>query len=274
MKYDAGNERGGMVDLDFTIKKYQELCEIMQEHYTTSTIYEYISKYQPKNLILSEESTEPIAVLRHDVDRKIANAVRMAELEHDLDIQSSYYFRYPYTYEPDVINYIHNLGHEIGYHYETLTKANGDINEATILFEEELEAFRKICEVTTICMHGNVLSPYDNRDLIRKIKLDAYGLIGEASISIERITYFTDTGRRWDSNSNIRDTVHNSIEHKDISSTDDLISCLIRHTYQHVYINAHPERWSAHPSEWIKNLMKPKIFNTGKMIILYSKSFH
>jgi hypothetical protein len=48
----------------------------------------------------------------------------MAELEHELGIQSTYYFRFPYTFKPDIIGKIHDLGHEVGYHYEVLSKAN------------------------------------------------------------------------------------------------------------------------------------------------------
>jgi len=45
------------------------------------------------------------------------------------------------------------LGHEIGYHYEVLSKANGDYETAVELFEQELSEFRKITDVKTICMH-------------------------------------------------------------------------------------------------------------------------
>ena len=37
---------------------------------------------------------------------------------------------------------IHDLGHEIGYHYEVLSKANGDYEKAMKLFEQELSEFR------------------------------------------------------------------------------------------------------------------------------------
>ena len=56
---------------------------------------------------------------------------------------------------------------------------------AATLFEEELAAFRNICEVNTICMHGNVLSRYDNRDLWQNIEIENYNVLGEASLSIE-----------------------------------------------------------------------------------------
>ena len=91
--------------------------------------------------------------MRHDTDRKPENALRMAVLEHELGIQSTYYFRFPYTFKPDIIGKIHDLGHEVGYHYEVLSKARGDYEKAVELFEQELSEFREIVDVKTICMH-------------------------------------------------------------------------------------------------------------------------
>ena len=53
---------------------------------------------------------------------------------------------------------IPDLGHEVGYHYEVLSKANGNYERAIKLFEQELSKFRKIVDVKTICMHGSPLS--------------------------------------------------------------------------------------------------------------------
>ena len=64
-----------------------------------------------------------MVVLRHDIDRKPMNALRMAELEYELGIQSTYYFRFPCTFKPEIIRKIRDLGHEVGYHYEVLSKA-------------------------------------------------------------------------------------------------------------------------------------------------------
>ena len=107
----------------------------------------------------------------------------MAELEHELGIQSTYYFRVPYTFKPDIIGKIRGLGHEVGYHYEVLSKANGDYEKAVELFEQELNEFRKICEVKTICMHGSPLSKYDNRDLWTRYDFRDFGIVGEAYLS-------------------------------------------------------------------------------------------
>jgi hypothetical protein len=106
-----------MFMLDFTLEKYKDLClALLDSGYTPLAVYSYLTGKQRNN--------KKLIVLRHDIDRKPENALRMAELEHELGIQSTYYFRVPYTFKPEIIGKIHDLGHEIGYHYEVLSKAN------------------------------------------------------------------------------------------------------------------------------------------------------
>ena len=177
---------------DFTLDKYRELCRTLQTSgYTPLTVRDYLMGKSTD----SPDSEKKIVILRHDVDRKIMNALRMAKLEHEMGIHSTYYFRYPSTFKPDIIREIQGLGHEIGYHYEVLSKAKGDYQKAIALFESELEEFRKVCPVDTICMHGSPLSPFDNRDLWKRYDFRDFGLYGEAYLSLQNtgLCYFTDT---------------------------------------------------------------------------------
>ena len=76
---------------DFRLKKYKELClALLDSEYTPLTVYSYLEGHTKDKLV----------VLRHDINRKPGNALRMAELEHELGIQSTYYFRVPYTFKP------------------------------------------------------------------------------------------------------------------------------------------------------------------------------
>ena len=78
--------------LDFTLKKYKELClALLDSGYTPLTVYSYLTGKQKNNKLV---------VLRHDIDRKLGNALQMAELEHELGIQSTYYFRVSFTFKP------------------------------------------------------------------------------------------------------------------------------------------------------------------------------
>jgi len=70
-------------------------------------------------------------------------------------------------------------------------------------FRLNLEKFRKIYPVKTICMHGSPLSEWDNRDLWEKYDYRDFGIIGEPYFDIDfnEIFYVTDTGRKWNNSS-------------------------------------------------------------------------
>ena len=253
--YPAGKEyirvlpnRMDFKSLDFTMDKYQQLCHGILKKYKVYTVSGYLLTKPEGN----------IAIIRHDVDRKIKNSLYMAEREHEMGIKSSYYFRYPSTFNSDIIQQIRDLGHEIGYHYEVLSKTNGDYKKAIAIFQSELEEFRKICPIDTICMHGSPLSKYDNRNLWDVYDYHTYGIRGEAFLSFEQknegIHYLTDTGRTWSGKHSLRDKMRiesgkeNSIS---LDTTDDLIIWLGEESGEKLYLTIHPERWSIHAGEWI-----------------------
>jgi hypothetical protein len=58
-------------------------------------------------------------VLRHDVDKLPLNSLQFAQIQHDLGIKGSYYFRIvPQSFNPQIMEQIAKLGHEIGCHFE------------------------------------------------------------------------------------------------------------------------------------------------------------
>jgi hypothetical protein len=245
---------------DFTLDKYLELCQVILEKSDICTVLEYIS----------EKPTGNITILRHDVDRKILNALRMAQWEHDRGIHSSYYFRYPATFIPDIIRKIKDLDHEVGYHYEVLSKANGDNEKAIELFQFELEEFRTICDIQTICMHGSPLSRYDNRDLWKKYNFHDFGIKGEAYISMANSGshYFSDTGRNWGGKDSLRDwmpCVECALPH--VQNTNNLIAWIGSSDNNSIYLTVHPERWAEKYTEWITQLILDLIINSGKKVI-------
>jgi hypothetical protein len=254
---------------DFSLDKYQELCEVLKKNYRVCTVFEY----------LSEKPEGNIAVVRHDVDRRIKNSLQMAEREHEMDIRSSYYFRYPSTFRPDVIMQIRDLGHEIGYHYEVLSKTNGDYKKAVTLFAHELAEFRKICPVHTICMHGSPLSKYNNRDLWNRYDYHAYGIIGEAFLSFEQDFgirhYLTDTGRTWSGKQSLRDEMRTPSENSDLQgldSTDDLVAWIGQKSAKKIYLTVHPERWSSGTMEWLAWTVLDHWMNIGKKFLRLLRS--
>jgi len=236
---------------DFTLNKYRELCIALCSHgYTVCTVADYLENHH---------SEEKIVILRHDVDRKLQHAVRMAEIEHEFGIKSSYYFRYNKSvFNPASIQRIADKGHEVGYHYETLDKAKGDYKIAIRIFEDELVKFREIAEVKTICMHGNPLTRWLNRDLWKEYDFRDFGITGEAFLSFNDIPYFSDTGRTWTNKHKVKDYLPSAEPDcggyeagNVLKCTDDLIILLASGRIRSAYILTHPERWSNGSVEWV-----------------------
>jgi len=141
---------------DFTLHTFQALLSFLKEQ-------------QFKFLTFAEFINHPISkciIVRHDVDAKKINSLRTAQLENELGIKGTYYFRIvPVSFDKTIIKQICDLGHEIGYHYEDLTLARGDKELAIKLFEEHLAKLRRVAPIETICMHGSPLTRWDNRRL-------------------------------------------------------------------------------------------------------------
>jgi hypothetical protein len=254
--------------LDFTLDKYADLCDtILELPCHVMTVAQFLRAKQP---------LRPILMLRHDVDRSLGSALRMAELEAERNIRSTYYVRkIRNVFRPDVLTHLCQLGHEVGYHYEVLTKARGDHQRAITLFECELEQFRQIVPVDTISMHGSPMLPWDNRELWRIYDFADYDLLGEVYLSIDyqHVYYFTDTGRSWEAGrDNLRDRVTSRPMTKSIRTTTDLIAFLRSAPACPILINAHPNRWTANQWAWIVGTTSDWVMNQAKRVIAWQRS--
>lgn len=254
--------------LDFTLKKYEEICKLFSMlGIRTLKICEYLMS-QADNAI----------IIRHDVDKNPKLALRMAELEKKYNITSSYYFRMKKgVFIPDIINEIAELGHEIGYHYEVVDKAEGDLEKAIEIFIKELKEFRTLYNVKTISMHGNPLSKNDNRIIWSKYDFRNYGIIGEVYLSIDynKVIYLSDTCRTWSKNKPaITDFIPGSHTTQnyvpDIDSTNELIEFL-KTNKRDVCLLVHPNRWNANWYEYMYQLMWDTMGTMVKKLIKRKK---
>ena len=193
---------------DFTLNQYIILLKSLSKHgFEIQTYREFLKSSENK-----------VAILRHDVDRYPVNALKMAELEHGMNIRATYYFRSVFSvFKPEIIKKINDLGHEVGYHYEDVslaahrlngvkTQRDNGITEKEVggkecivgskkykeekhekylagiaieYFRKNLEKLRKIVPVTTICMHGSPMSQWDSRLLWKYYDYKDFGIIGE-----------------------------------------------------------------------------------------------
>jgi len=260
---------------DFTLKKYAKLCDaIKNSKYVVLTFEEYFKHLKQSNI-------ENVIILRHDIDENVRYAVDMANVENKYNLKATYYVRMrKKTYIPEKIDTIASYGHEIGYHYETLDKSNGNFEEAIKMFSEELFIFRKKYKVQTACMHGNPLSKYDNRDIWKKCKLWDFNLLGEPYLSLDydKVTYFSDSGRTWNSgNKNkIKDVLLNKKDSPrvQIKDTDDMINLIKDGNLKNICILTHPERWNKNLKDYLHRYLIDLFYNIGKTgIYLYRKLY-
>ena len=117
--------------LDFTLEKYKKLINTMSDSdYKVLTVSEYLSS--------DLNSMDKFIILRHDVDISSDYQLEFAKYESSKGINSTYYVRcVKGVINFSVLNQIKDLGHEIGYHYETLTKSNGNYDIALKTFKKE-----------------------------------------------------------------------------------------------------------------------------------------
>lgn len=253
------------MSIDFTIGKYTDLCEaIAFSGYTCLTVRAYLE---------TRDLSSRLIVMRHDVDASPRNEPKTALIESDFGISATYYFRYkPNIFRPDVVLDIAAMGHEIGYHYETLDRAKGDLQKALELFGRELAAFKEVIDIKTVSMHGNPLTQWDNRDLWRKYDLRDFGILGEAYLSFHDIVYLTDTGRTWSPAYKVKDKLPPGLKGAglgdsahEVRSTDDVIKLIETGRYHHLYLNTHAGRWGADALDWATSLAKDRAVNIVKL---------
>jgi hypothetical protein len=248
---------------DFTLSTYRLYVDAIRERYPSILRFDEYFSANPK--------PSCFCLLKHDVDRRPFHALRMALLEHELGVRSTYYFRAkPHTFIPDVIRKIHSLGHEIGYHYESLSDARGNLTLAANAFADSLDAFRAVVPIKSVAFHGRPLSRHDNRHLVRLMRqqgaFEMLNLLGDASEDIDYadIFYLSDTGRNWDPGKHkIRDTVDSRVQ-ANILSGDDLHAYFRHQPHPKLILLTHPERWSHHALDWTLQAVKDKVTNLIK----------
>ena len=172
------------------------------------------------------------------------------------------------------------LGHEIGYHYESLTTCNGDVDAAFKDFCTNLERLRRIVPVHSICMHGSPRSPFDSKDIWKKYDYHALGIESEPYLDTDfsKTFYLTDTGRRWDGYKvSVRDKIPQyqdewTAQGLTFHTTDDVINALRDGVIpKQLMITVQPQRWNPFGLAWCKELILQNTKNIVKRILIETK---
>jgi hypothetical protein len=248
--------------MEFTFEIYKQLL---------STFLEKDYKICKMNSYLNN-TTGKILFLRHDVDRYPNNALKMARIESEMGIKTTYYFRIiKSVFVEKIIKEIVSIGHEIGYHYEDLALNGGNKEYAIITFRNNLERLRSFYPVNTICMHGSPTSVWDNKKIWADYDFQKYGIILDTSLSIDynEVFYITDNGFGWNQTAtSIRDKVKSNFNIP-IKNTKHLIELITSERLPaKIFINTHPDTFFDFGAYWLFNYSLIKSKNVIKRIIV------
>ncbi|MCB2203140.1 hypothetical protein KQI65_00210 [bacterium] len=176
----------------------------------------------------SERMTGVVS-MRHDVDSSLMQALRMAQLEHDIGVSATYFILHTANYfktrsdgglEPRTLEkvlYMQNeLGHEIGLHLDLMHIQFFHEADPEVYLKDQVQVLRSQgVHIVGVSPHGNMLrnvyrkgTPQSQSsgsenvfiDSHRKLRLDYLQLKYEA-YSVDRDLYFSDAsfigGKRW-----------------------------------------------------------------------------
>jgi hypothetical protein len=162
--------------------EYEHLLRIaVTQEYAILGVEQWLSRPKP-------DDQRPLMLLRHDVDQHPRSALKMATIEEQIGVYSSWYFRWR-TADPRVVGTIRSAGHAIGLHYETLTRLILErgvgatdtaalIPQARELLARELGVFSELFgPIHSACPHGDTRVPgVHNGALLRGQDLATYGI--------------------------------------------------------------------------------------------------
>ena len=255
--------------MDFTLKKYRELISALRDAgYEFVTYAEYAEGRGGNRLI----------VMRHDVDRSVAKACAMAQVEREMGVWASYYVRERFLEEKEAIGLLADMGHEVGYHYEELVREKGDVDKAYTRFVCNVGELRQVVDVRTITMHGSPTSRFDSKDMWRVYDYKKLGLIGEPQIDVDwsEMFYLTDTGRSWNGVSRRDKVAERALAWKAkgwvYEKTDDVIKALKEGRFPNcVMMTTHPQRWTDNMWEWMRELVMQRVKNIIKKLFFLNR---
>ena len=249
---------------DFTHDMYARLCAAaLAAGYAPLTVRQFLA---------GAERPPRVVIMRHDIDRWPRRALALAEIESGCGIAATYYVRMTrHAFAPAVVRQLTALGHEIGYHYETLSREHGNVARALATMARELAILRAVARVDTAAMHGSPFSRHDNRDIWRHAALADFELRGEAYLSLDysQIGYYTDTGRCWSADStNRRDRPPGTAPQRySVESSEALCRVIREGHYDTLCIQSHPERWSGTLAERCVSVVMDGAVNVAKRVL-------
>lgn len=231
---------------------------------------------------LTLPNTMRFVVLKHDVETFVANAHKLASIEHKYGICGSFYVQAYLMSDPININLLKEMqswGHEISYHYDVLDAHAGNYATALQSFKKYMKLFADCgFKFGTICQHGNPVKKRigytSNRDFFRNREIHAQypnlvDMVVDYSQHIQqKYRYISDAGYRW----NIITEPETNDLHPDVKNVRvggfKNLEALINDTDYSYVISTHPHRWMS--NAW-KISLKIVIFRVLRNTVMVAR---
>lgn len=172
--------------MEFTYSSYEGLVKTLKEYnYTFVDYHDY-------------EENKRSVILRHDIDNNIEKAVKLAELEAELGVKSTYFvlltsdFYNPSSKKSiECLHRIQELGHEIGLHFDEMAYEKLEDVPSAIIREANILSEIIRTQVTTVSMHRPSQKTLEANYEIPGI-INSYG-----KTFFNDFKYLSDSRRRW-----------------------------------------------------------------------------
>ncbi|MCK9309296.1 MAG: hypothetical protein M0P99_03385 [Candidatus Cloacimonetes bacterium] len=144
-----------MYNLLFVSSRWGEYASILRD--AKDSGYSFLRLDEFVELVRNnQEIPKPFLILRHDIDTDSPSALRFCEIERELSVKATYFFR-KRTWNVSVIKKVLASGHEIGYHFEELaTYAKRHHLKSAKELQQHLIPMMNILEANLVNLPGNI----------------------------------------------------------------------------------------------------------------------
>lgn len=261
----------------FVYRKWEEICRKLKEKGLQSI---------PACEVKPDSGN--YVVLKHDVETDVHRAHKIAQIEKEYGHRGSYYvqaYLLSNSKNVELLSEMQQMGHEVSYHYDVLDSCKGNMEEADVEFEKNLNLFRsKGLRVVTVCQHGNPIIERNgyssNRDFFRNSSIkEKYNDIADIMVNFKEkfstdYLYFSDAGRMFKL---IYDPINNDIINSDdknipFNSVDELLNGLDKEIGN--IISIHPHRWMQSATLYLCKKWVFKVLKTVAKIMVKIPAFN
>ncbi len=173
---------------DFTLSHYKELLKLVAENYVVTDYHSFKGK-------------EAFIIWRHDVDLSLYYALKLAKLESEAGISSTYFLHLHGEFynlmdggSREIVKEILSLGHQIGVHYDANYYEDQSIADIERGLEFEKTVFTQLFGSTPAVFSFHNTSPF-----VLSCKADSYaGMVNTyGSAFQDEIGYCSDSNGYW-----------------------------------------------------------------------------